>query len=451
MPFVSRATESEGHFSMVKRHGNLYDKICTWENLQLAFYKAAKHKKSKREVIKYEQNLEANLKELQQELLNCTYHTGKYREKVIYEPKKRIIYILDFKHRVAQWAVLNVIEDIVVNMLIKDTYSCIKKRGMHKASMRTTEFLNQYDYCIKMDIHHFYPSVRQDILYKMIERKFKDKKLLYILKDIIFSFPGIRNIPIGNLSSQFLGNFYLKELDRYILEVLHCKAYIRYCDDFILFGNDKKQLHEWKHKIIKFLKDVLDLELSKCDVFPVKRGIDFMGYRHFKGYNLVRKSTAKRVKRRIPRAVKQLYTGEISPERFRSVIDSTLGWIDWADSYNFIKSTKILEYRREAMAKFSEIASENDKNIRKLEGNSVKIEDWIDRPIKITAYRIEPSKFTDRQGKPKNRIGFEFYAEGTPHVIFTSSGTLIYLIQKYYQKEGLECKIVKKNGQLMLE
>lgn len=103
------------------------------------------------------------------------------------------------------------------------------------------------------------------------------------------------------------------------------------------------------------------------------------------------------------------------------------------------------------MAKFSEIASESDKNLRKLEGDSVKIEDWLDKPIKITAYRIEPSKFTDRGGKPKSRIGFEFYYEGVPRVIFTSSRTLMYLIHKYCSKDGLECKIVRRNGQLMLE
>lgn len=436
---------------MVKRYGNLFEKICSIENLEIAFYKAARHKRKYNEVIKYEQNLVENLRELQQELINGTYHTGKYRVKTIYEPKKRIIYILDFKHRVAQWAIINVLEDILVRMLTKDTYSCIKKRGMHKASLRTTEFINKYNYVLKMDIHHFYPSVRQDILYRLIERKFKDKKLLALLSDIIFSFPGNRNIPIGNLSSQHFGNFYMKELDRYILETLKCKAYIRYCDDFVLFSNDKKELKDWKYKIIEFLKENLDLKLSKCDIYPFNRGVDFMGYRHFRGYNLVRKSTAQKVKRRIPRVVKQVNTGEITPDRFRSVIDSTLGWIDWANSYNFIKSTKILEYRREVMAKFSEIATENDKNIRKLEGDSVKLEDWLDRPIKITGYRIEPSKFNDRQGKPKNRIGFEFYAEGTPHIIFTSSGTLMYLIQKYYQKDGLECKIVKRNGQLVLE
>lgn len=436
---------------MVKRYGNLFDKICTMENLETAFYKAARHKRDYDEVIKYERNLIENLFELQWELINGKYKTGKYRTKVIFEPKKRIIYILDFKHRVAQWAIINVIEDILVKMLTKDTYSCIKDRGMHKASLRTTEFINKYDYVLKMDIHHFYPSVRQDILYKLIIRKFKDKKLLALLTDIIFSFPGIRNIPIGNLSSQHFGNFYMKELDKYILETLKCKAYIRYCDDFVLFDNDKKKLREWKFKIKDFLKNELDLELSKSDIFPHTRGVDFMGYRHYRGYNLVRKSTAKKVKRRIPRAVRQVNNGEISPDKFRSIIDSTLGWIQWANSYNFIKCTKILEYRREIMTKFSEIASENDKNIRKLEGNSVKIEDWLDKVIKITGYRIEPSKFCDRQGKPKNRIGFEFYYEGTPHVIFTSSGTLIYLIQKYYQKDGLECKIVRRNGQLVLE
>jgi hypothetical protein len=232
---------------------------------------------------------------------------------------------------------------------------------------------------------------------------------------------------------------------------LKCKAYIRYCDDFLLFDNDKKRLRDWKYKITKFLKDVLDLELSKCDIYTYKRGVDFMGYRHFRKYNLVRKSTAKKVKRRIPRAVAQVIEGRITLDRFRSIIDSTLGWIKWADSFNFIKSTKILEYRRDIMTKFSDIATDNDKNIRKLEGNSVRVEDWLDRPIKITGYRIEPSKFADKQGKPKNRIGFEFYSEGVPHVIFTSSGTLIYLIQKYYQKDGLECKIVKRNGQLVLE
>ena len=105
------------------------------------------------------------------------------------------------------------------------------------------------------------------------------------------------------------------------------------------------------------------------------------------------------------------------------------------------------------MAKFSEIAEENDKNLRKLEGERVKIDDWLDKPIKITNYRVEPSNFKDKNGKIKNRIGIEFYYEGVPRVIFTSAGTLMYLIPKYFKKdEALEAKIVKKSdGHYVLE
>ena len=436
---------------MVKRHGNLYGRLCSWDNLLLAHQRAARHKKKYTEVMQFEDNLEENLKELQNELITCTYHTGEYRQKIIYEPKERTIYILHYKHRVAQWALMNIVEPIIEKMFIKDTYSCIKNRGMHKASLRTTQFVNSCKYCLKMDIRKFYPSVDQDILYSLVERKFKDKKLLYLFKDIIYSYPGGKNMPIGNLASQILGNYYMDRLDKFVKEVLKCKCYVRYCDDFCLFSNDKEELKNFKYLITDFLDKELKLTLSKCDIFPVSRGVDFMGYRHFRGYNLIRKSTAKRVKRQLPIIYKKGLNGELSVGRFRSTVDSILGWIDWADSYNFIKSTKILQYRSEVMAKFSEIATENDKNLRKLEGNSVKIEDWLDKPIKITGYRIEPSKFNDNKGRPKNRIGFEFYSEGTPHVIFTSSGNLIYLIQKYYTKEGLECKIVKRNGQLCLE
>lgn len=425
--------------------------VVAFDNMMLGSHKAQLGKKEYKEVIDYNKNEESNNKALADDVTNRRYRTGNYRKKVIYEPKRREIFILSYPHRIVQHALINVLEPFFVKMFIKDTYACIKKRGMHKASKRTTEFIQYNKYCLKMDIRKFYPSINHDILYSMFVRRFKDEGLLWLIKDIVYSFPGETNIPIGNLTSQWFGNFYMSALDRFVKEELKVKCYIRYCDDFLLFGNDKKELNKIKFAIIEFLDKKLKLTLSKCDLFPVARGIDFMGYRHFKNYLLLRKSTAKRNKRKLPKVYKKWKSGKMSNDKFRSILDSIIGWAEFANCYHFLNSIKAYEYRRELMAKFSEIASENDKNIRKLEGNSVKIEDWIDRPIKITAYRIEPSKFTDRQGKPKNRIGFEFYAEGVPHVIFTSSGTLIYLIQKYYQKEGLECKIVKKNGQLMLE
>nr|DAX39300.1 MAG TPA: hypothetical protein [Caudoviricetes sp.] len=438
-------------FLLVKKYNLKLSDISTVENVGLASHKASLGKTKYTEVQEYLQDEANNNNNLIKGFNDRTYHTGKYRTKKIYEPKERDIYILDFQHRVAQHALINKLEPILTNMFIKDTYACIKDRGIHQASLRTMEFIRDNDYCLKMDIRKFYPSINHDILYSMFERKFKDEGLLWLIKDIIYSFPGETNIPIGNLTSQWFGNFYMTSHDRFVKEQLRIKDYLRYCDDFLLFSNDKSELNRAKFQIIDFLKDNLRLNLSKCDLFKVNRGVDFLGYRHFRGYILLRKSTAKRIKKCLPIIYEKYKAGIIPPDEFRSIVDSYIGWAEWANAYNFIESTKLYEYRSEVMAKFSEIADENDKNIRKLEGKSVKIENWLDKPIKITAYRIEPSKFADKNGRQKDRIGFEFYSEGVPYVIFTSSSNLIYLIRKYYVKEGLECKIVRRNGELVLE
>ena len=436
---------------MPKRYNISLAEVCLLSNFKIASKKSSKGKSTYQQVIEFNKDEDKNLIDLSKNVLDRTYTTGNYRKKIVYEPKEREIFILDYLHRVVQHALINKLEPIFVGMFIKDTYACIKGRGMHKASLRTTEFIQYNKYCLKMDIRKFYPSINQDILYSMFERKFKDKGLLWLIHDIVHSFPGHKNVPIGNLTSQWFGNFYMAALDRYVKEDLRIKCYIRYCDDFLLFSNDKEELKRAKFAIIKFLKEELDLELSKCDLFPTSRGVDFMGYRHFKDYLLLRKSTAKRNKKKLPIVYEKWKKGIIDNDKFRSILDSIIGWAEFANCHNYLVKIKAYEYRSELMAKFSEIATENDKNIRKLEGTSVKIEDWLDRPIRITAYRIEPSKFNDRNGKPKNRIGFEFYHEGVPHVIFTSSGNLIYLIQKYYAKDGLECRIVKRNGELCLE
>lgn len=436
---------------MVRKYTLSLAEIYDFDNLKEASRKARKGKMKYSEVQLFNKYEEWNLLKIWFLFKNKKYKTGSYRTKIIYEPKKREIFILDFLHRVAQWALILKIEPIINSMLIKDTYSCIKGRGMHRAAIRAMEFIKRNDYCLKMDIRKFYPSIDHDILYSLFERKFKDKGLLWLLHDIIYSYPGGKNAPIGNLASQIFGNYYMSPLDRFVKEKLKISDYERYCDDFLLCSNDKEELRRAKFLIEDFLRKNLKLELSKADLFPVSRGVDFMGYRIFRDYMLLRKSTAKRNKKKLPKVYELYKKGEISAEKFRSILDSIIGWAEFANCHHYLVSIKAYEYRRELMAKFSEIASENDKNIRKLEGQSVKIEDWLDKPIKITAYRIEPSKFTDKAGKPKNRIGFEFYHEGVPRVIFTSSGTLMYLIHKYYSKDGLECKIVRRNGQLMLE
>jgi retron-type reverse transcriptase len=90
----------------------------------------------------------------------------------------------------------------------------------------------------------------------MLARKFKDPDLLWLLYLIIDSpemeFPQ-KGIPIGSLTSQLFANLYLDRLDHYIKDVLEVKAYLRYMDDFIIFANDKSELHLLHAKIKAFL------------------------------------------------------------------------------------------------------------------------------------------------------------------------------------------------------
>ncbi len=438
---------------MVKRVKNLWQQIVSMDNLERAYQLSKRKKSTYKHIIKFEKNKEENLKKIQCMLINKTYKTSAYTTQVIYEPKRRVLYKLPHNpDKIIQLAVWNVLEPYLINWLIKQTYACIKKRGLHKASEQIWEYVKRNDYCLQFDVRQFYPSISHDILYKILERKIGDPNLLWLFKEIIYSIGGGKNSPIGSLLSQHFGNLYMDRVDRFIKETLRIKDYGRYNDDFLLFSNDKPELSQAKYKIIEFCKTELDLDLKRSDLYPTKRGVDFMGYRHFKKYKLLRKRTAKKVKKRLPEVLRKYEDGEISVKKFRSIIESTYGWVKWANTNNFIKKTK-LDYLKElAMVDFSKICDERDKNLRKVKGDKVDIKDWLGKPIKISYFKV--TKSSKKQGT--NCMAVEFYYDGKPYMFFTGSPNLMYLIDKYLSPEmidkgeTLDATIVRKDGMLVL-
>lgn len=332
----------------MKRYGKLWEKLITKENFELAYRKSKKNKGKFKAVVRFEKNWEKNLEKVRQSVINREFHTGEYKEKVKYEPKKRLIYVLPYcPDRIVQHALMNVLMPIFEKQFIKDSYACIKGRGQHKGSIRCMDFVRRNKYCLKCDIKKFYPSINQAILMKMIERKIKDKNVLWLISDIVFSFKGGKNAPIGNLTSQWFGNFYMTPLDRYVKEVLKCKDYERYSDDFCLFSNDKKYLQDCKEKIRVFIKEQLDLEFSKCDVFHTKQGVDYLGYRHFDNYKLVRKRTAKRTSKRMRTLPEMLKSGKITVEHYEGSVASANGVLKHANTYNLRKKIGLEKLQKE--------------------------------------------------------------------------------------------------------
>lgn len=310
------------------RQNHIFKKITTLENLQLADERARKGKSHQYGIRKFDRNREENLLQLQKMLIEKCYRTSEYDIFSIFEPKERQVYRLPyFPDRITHHAIMNVLEPIFLKVFTADTYSCIKGRGIHGAANNLKKALQDEEntqYCLKMDIVKFYPSVDHETLKNLLAKKFKDTELLWLLHEIIDSADGL---PIGNYLSQYLANFYLSYFDHWIKEQMGVKYYFRYADDLVILSSNKNELHALLNTIKQYLKERLKLEVKdNYQIFPVaSRGIDFVGYKFYHTHTLLRKS----IKKRFAKAV--------SKKKDRATIAAYYGWAKHADTNHLLK------------------------------------------------------------------------------------------------------------------
>lgn len=357
----------------MKRYGNLYEKICSMENLELAYKNAKKGKGWYSEVQQIAKRPYYYLAALQWMLKNHKYHTSEYGMFMKRDGKKeREIYKLPFfPDRIAQWAVLQVIEPQLLAYFTDDTYSAIPNKGIHAAFKKLRKAADEHPeemtYCLKIDCKKFYPSIDHDILKQKYRRKYKDPELLALIDEIIDSIstcPATEEnidfytaqgkeirivsyddpekqfiedigIPIGNYFSQYDGNFYLAQFDHWIKEVKHIKHYYRYMDDMCIFAKTKGELHQLLQEINEYFRINLKLRVKgNYQIFPsFVRGIDFVGYRVFLNYTLLRKSTCREFERKMTAIRKKVESGhEMNYSEWCS-INSYKGWLKHCDSY----------------------------------------------------------------------------------------------------------------------
>lgn len=327
---------------------NCFDKYLSFEKLLQAEKRAGKNKGNNKEVIKYRIDLESNIVNLLMELKSGTYRLGKYREFKIFEPKERLIKSLPYKDRIVQqWYIEEFIKPYYVPRMIKDSYACIEKRGTIKAVNQLQKYMNKYKkefpnyYILQCDIRKFFFNIDKNILFNILKKNIKDKKLLNLTYLFIFDNQESKSIPIGNYTSQYFGNIYLNELDKYVKNILKIKYYVRYLDDFIILGKDKEECKYLKDKIELFLKQNLLLEYNpKSRYYPNKLGIDFCGYRIFEKYKLVRDRNKRNFRKRIKLWIKLNSLNSLDKRKMIKSYNSYLGYIKHANSYNLRLSIK---------------------------------------------------------------------------------------------------------------
>tara|TARA_Y100000034_G_scaffold109178_1_gene140164 strand:+ start:867 stop:1385 length:519 start_codon:yes stop_codon:yes gene_type:complete len=145
-----------------------------------------------------------------------------------------------------------------------------------------------------------------------------------------------KGMPLGNLTSQFFANIYLSELDKFVKHKLKVKYYIRYVDDFVILHSSKSQLIKWKKEIQEFLINRLKLELhpDKSKIINLSKGIDFVGFRNFYYFKLLRKRNIKNIRRKI-----KLFNKEkITYEKFLEIFQGWNAYAKWANTDKLIGS-----------------------------------------------------------------------------------------------------------------
>jgi RNA-directed DNA polymerase len=266
------------------------------------------------------------------------YKPSRFHVFVVLDPKLREIFAPAFRDRLAQQWLISLIEPTINKQFIDDNFANRKEKGTHAAIERVQHFMRKKDntYYCQIDIQSFFPSIDRTILFNIwkkwfLKLRYDSQTLLqinYMATQIIMQSPidpypiisgkaelltaipknkslfytkESLGLPIGSLASQFFSNLYLNELDQYVKHKLKIKSYLRYVDDMMILGKDKKELIYQKNEINLFLHKNLHLSLhpNKTVLQRVKQGANFLGAIIFPHHTYPRERQIKSLKVKI--------------------------------------------------------------------------------------------------------------------------------------------------------
>jgi len=297
----------------MKRIGNIYCKIYNIENIKKAIMQASLGKREKLYVSVILSDIDGYADKISAMLKNNEYFPSPYTIKTIVDGssgKERTIFKPKFyPDQIIHWALMLQIQPIMMRGMYKYNCGSVPGRGTGFGQKTLRKWLDgdykNTKYCLKLDVKKFYPSINNEILKKMFRKILKDNNCLRLIDLIIDSNQGL---PIGNYTSQWFANFFLQSLDHYIKENLGVKYYIRYVDDLVLLGSNKRKLHKARIKIEGFLSEI---ELTLKDNWQLSkvssRPIDFLGFKFYQNKTILRKRNALRIRRRINKISKKPY------------------------------------------------------------------------------------------------------------------------------------------------
>ena len=320
----------------MKRHGFLFEQILTWDNFLKAAKKAASGKTGKPAVARFLFHLEPEILSLQHELSTDSWRPQPYRSFSIREPKPRRISAADFRDRVVHHAIMNVLDPFFERQLFAHSYACRVGKGTHAAVQYAQRQARRFPYFLKGDVDRYFETIDHEILKKLLQRMFKDRRLLDLLDRIIDApVPGQepgQGLPIGNLTSQYFANHVLGQLDRFIKQKLRARGYLRFMDDVLIFGETKAELHLHRAAIRNYLETDLRLRLKEKATWlaPSSQGIPFLGFQIFPGTIRLQAQRWQRMRRKIRQRERAFQEGRITAQELATSVRSSVAHIEHA-------------------------------------------------------------------------------------------------------------------------
>lgn len=341
---------------MPRTVNGLFDEIAPYRNLAEAYAKARKAGRFRPGQLEFEARYEDQLIVLERELSDGTYRPQPLHTFEIREPKRRTVSAAAFRDRVVHHAIVRVLEPIYERSFMASSYACRAGKGAHRALLDASSLARRFPFALKTDIRQFFPSIDHEILGAQLRRKIRCRRTLDLIGAILDNgkdeltreyemvwFPGDeardrvrrRGLPIGNLTSQFLANVYLDPLDHFVAERLGAgRSYLRYCDDFVVFGESIDALQRVREAIAKFLVSLrLILHPRKTHILPVGQGVPWLGFLVRPTGRRLLGAGARRLHRRLCGRMRAAASGRIEPETLDRTMASWSAHLDWGDTH----------------------------------------------------------------------------------------------------------------------
>ncbi len=341
----------------MKSYSNLWEEYLSEGNYYAAVQNATRHKGGKRSKYRRARLLREHADKIKPALMAYAEHftPDAHTPKVIFDGirrKQRKIYVPSMREQVVHHMIINVLKPIFLKGMYPHSYGSIPGRGAMRGRKKGTrsgkDAIERYirthpkdcKYCLKMDIRKYFDSVPHGRLIAQLRRIIRDERFMEILERLIDGPEGDRGIPIGFYTSQWFANFYLTGLDHWMKETEKAKGYFRYVDDMVVFGGNKRRLHQIRKDTDEYLKRELGLQLNRrWQVFLFHyidrngqekgRFLDFMGFRFYRNRTTLRRSMMYRATRKARRIAREKPKTAHSARQMMSYF----GWLRAADVY----------------------------------------------------------------------------------------------------------------------